>query len=63
MQPDRQMSEKVKQAVRLYNNGGWSMRLAGKMAGVSANAVCNAMTKLKRNHLVILQAYTNLIAD
>lgn len=63
LQSKREMSEDVKAAVRLRNNGGHTISSASIRAGVREQTLCNAMTRLKRQHAVIMEGYTNLILD
>ncbi|SHO57868.1 hypothetical protein [Vibrio quintilis] len=58
---EREMNEKMRTAVRLCNNQGWSYRLAAHKAGVTKQGIYKAMKKLKESHQIILQGYANYI--
>ncbi|WP_070964939.1 hypothetical protein [Vibrio sonorensis] len=55
----RELTEKMREAIRYHNNGGWSGASSAARAGVSENALRRAIGRLRAAHNTILQGYGN----
>ncbi len=57
----RELSDKMRVAVRHHNNGGWNYVMSAAKAGVSEDATRLAVKRLKRAHAIIIEGYASRI--
>ena len=57
----RELSDKMREAIRHHNNRGWNFVLSAAHAGVSEDATRRAVKRLKRAHNNILAGYASLL--
>lgn len=59
----RELGDPVRDALRLYNNGGWSQAFSARRCGVRENTLSAALVRLRRSHKIIMEGYGNYILD
>ncbi len=60
---ERELSQPVREAVRMHVNNAWSVSSAARKHKVRRQTVSDALARLEATHKIIMKAYANMIID